>query len=207
MDSGGGIRIGSSVRTRQQVGVVGAVQVLESQRRLRWLAQRLSVRGWIVAAAVSLGVCLMAAIGSVALSGILVTLALVALAGAGLIGGVAALAMAGQARRMQMNAYVDRSRLLDERRRQMSALLETTSDGVSVAQAVSRLGWLEDAVVTTLKAMVDENEVIEDLDVESGAWVYRLSTPRLLAYESAELDVEHLTIAERAATVEAARRS
>ncbi len=206
MDSGGGIRTGRHVHARS-VGAGRHVQAVAGLQLVRWLAARWSVRGWYGAAAVALAVSVSAALGSVVLSGVLATLALVVIAGASLSTGIAALSIAALARRMELNVAGDRSRLLDERRRQITALLQDAPDGTSVTQAVHRLGWLEEAVVTTLKSMVDEHEVVEDLDVEAGVWVYRLASPGLLAYEPATLDAEHLTIAERAATVEVARRS
>ncbi len=69
-------------------------------------------------------------------------------------------------------------KLLAERSRRLRALLSepgVPAGGVTFEYLVRSSRWVQDAVLSTLLAMKNSGEVVEDLDLDTGQWVYRLS--------------------------------
>jgi hypothetical protein len=56
----------------------------------------------------------------------------------------------------------------------IAALLGTSTEPMTVERIAALLGWTEPAVVTGLGHLVRERRVQEDLDLDSGHWVYFL---------------------------------
>jgi hypothetical protein len=75
----------------------------------------------------------------------------------------------------------------------MARVVEVLDEGLSVEDVQRRLGWTEKAVVSTLHALVKDGRVVEDLDLENGHWIYRVSDTWALEFEVAA----PLTVAER----------
>lgn len=100
---------------------------------------------------------------------------------------------------------VDRSQpadsegLLNERKKRVLAVLSSNSEPLSVAELRLRLGWTEEALVTALAALVAEQQVIEDLDLETGHWNYGISHEHWLLGEEAR---STLSIADRVEAVD-----
>ena len=69
-------------------------------------------------------------------------------------------------------------KLLAERSRRLRSILsgpDIPGAGVTFEHLVRATRWVQDAVLSTLLAMKNSGEVIEDLDLDTGQWVYRLS--------------------------------
>lgn len=60
------------------------------------------------------------------------------------------------------------------RAERITAALSSYDDPLTVEAIEHNLGWTEVAVVTGLRSLVDQGNVVEDLDLESGLWTYRL---------------------------------
>jgi hypothetical protein len=58
----------------------------------------------------------------------------------------------------------------------IAALLSTAEVPLDVARIAGALGWTEDAVVAGLAYLVERARAQEDLDLETGCWVYALAT-------------------------------
>jgi hypothetical protein len=65
-----------------------------------------------------------------------------------------------------------RQALMHERSRRMHAMLQ--EGPATFERIVARLRWTEAAVLETLVFMKDEGLVVEDLDLDTGEWIYRL---------------------------------
>jgi len=64
--------------------------------------------------------------------------------------------------------------LVAVRAERIKAALSSYDDALTVEAIEHNLGWTEVAVVTGLRSLVDQGMVIEDLDLDSGLWTYRL---------------------------------
>jgi hypothetical protein len=63
-----------------------------------------------------------------------------------------------------------------ERRRRLATLISAGSlSGSTFEYLVRESRWMQDAVLSTLLEMKDRGEVIEDLDLDNGQWIYRNS--------------------------------
>lgn len=58
----------------------------------------------------------------------------------------------------------------------IAALLSTAVSPLGVERIAAALGWTEDAVVTGLGVLIERERVREDLDLDTGHWVYALAT-------------------------------
>jgi hypothetical protein len=65
--------------------------------------------------------------------------------------------------------------LLAERGRRVRRLLAELGQS-TFEQLLTRLRWVESALVQTLVAMKDAGQIVEDLDLDTGEWVYRLQS-------------------------------
>jgi hypothetical protein len=65
--------------------------------------------------------------------------------------------------------------LLAERGRRVRRLLGELGQS-TFEQLLSRLRWVESVLLQTLVAMKDAGQVVEDLDLDTGEWVYRLQS-------------------------------
>jgi hypothetical protein len=61
--------------------------------------------------------------------------------------------------------------VLLERSRRVQAVLEAGDQ--TFEQLLGRLRWTETALLETLVAMKDSGQIIEDLDLDTGEWIYR----------------------------------
>lgn len=85
-----------------------------------------------------------------------------------------------------------------ERRTRMLAMLERLQRPVSVETLQRKLQWTDEAILTTLRDLLANERITEDLDLESGHWVYQLND------ESVVLDHESpraLPVEERLETI------
>lgn len=58
----------------------------------------------------------------------------------------------------------------------IAALLSTAASPLGVERIAAALGWTEEAVVTGLGYLIERERVREDLDLDTGRWVYALAT-------------------------------
>ena len=58
----------------------------------------------------------------------------------------------------------------------VAAVLSTSDEPLTVEGLAVRLSWTEDAVVGGLKQLQQEGRLVEDLDLDTGHWNYRLTT-------------------------------
>jgi hypothetical protein len=86
-------------------------------------------------------------------------------------------------------------KLMENRARQIAALLSRAENPMTVEQIAAGLKWTEDASVTGLKLLVVRQEVTEDLDLNDGAYTYAL---RKLERELDAIDRKSTPIDERA---------
>lgn len=70
-----------------------------------------------------------------------------------------------------------RRALLHERSRRTAAVL--SQGAVTFDHLMTQLRWTEQALVETLAFMKEGNLVVEDLDLDTGEWVYRLQASEL----------------------------
>ncbi|MCA9707883.1 MAG: hypothetical protein KDK70_18670 [Myxococcales bacterium] len=68
------------------------------------------------------------------------------------------------------------STVIAERARRVSAVLSTTGEDFTFERLLDVLRWTEPALLETLVAMKEAGQLIEDLDLDTGEWVYRSQT-------------------------------
>jgi hypothetical protein len=71
----------------------------------------------------------------------------------------------------------ERRALLEERSRRVLPVL--SGGAATFAQLMTQLHWTEPALVETLGFMRDAGLIVEDLDLDSGVWIYRLQPAEL----------------------------
>lgn len=81
-----------------------------------------------------------------------------------------------------------------ERRKRVAALLQASKKPLSVEELQAQLEWTDQALLSTLQLMLRKELLKEDLDLDSGHWVYTLtstdrSPPALEEEESSSLTV------------------
>ncbi len=70
--------------------------------------------------------------------------------------------------------------VFEERGRRVRTLMSSSGGDWTFDRLRTRLGWTEQAVVTALLHLRDSGQIIEDLNLETGKWVYRLQDPDLV---------------------------
>ncbi|MBA2660898.1 MAG: hypothetical protein H0U74_01270 [Bradymonadaceae bacterium] len=124
-------------------------------------------------------------------------LALVPLPGLGVMA-ILALVLAQRARRRPVVG--SEAGVLTTRKARLLGLMSATQTHHRVEELQDALGWTAAAVVTTLQALVEEQQVVEDLDLETGHWNYLANSAQ---WQLDLADPRSLPIAERALALQA----
>ncbi|GEM_PF-2357176 len=66
-----------------------------------------------------------------------------------------------------------------ERSRRVRSVLERMNAALTYERLLSELRWTEVALLSALLHMKETGEIIEDLDLDTGEWIYRLQDPAL----------------------------
>ena len=78
------------------------------------------------------------------------------------------------------------SQVAIERRTRVFNLLSSADEPMTVERLQEELKWTEEALLSALRALLAQERITEDLDLDSGHWVYQLATaPLALNHESA----------------------
>lgn len=76
-------------------------------------------------------------------------------------------------------------RVLDERARRIRAFMEGEGPReFTFEEIMTATRWMQDAVVSALVHMKERGEVVEDLNLDTGQWVYRLQDRALMSGQS-----------------------
>ncbi len=183
---------GALVRT--QTGPLVVAETVGARGDLQRWAQRVPMAA---GAMISLGGIL------AGLGGLLAVFNPIGLAGAAIFGamitgggglfalGVAKLTGTGSAAPVSPGANTDPN-VLAERERRVRAVLERVGQA-TFEQLLAQLRWTQMAMLETLVQLKERGSIVEDLDLDTGEWVYRAQ------YDTAMGLAASLTLAERGA--------
>lgn len=168
---------------RIQVGTPGLVRAEEnaparSRADLRVWAERAPISSGAMVTT-GLGIAALGGIGALVVSGVgffgMLALSTMFTLGGGLAF-LGVLKRKGRARREEeeLKALPPASpaAVIAERSRRVSAVLDQHGD-LTFERLMAALRWTEGALLETLIAMKDAGQVVEDLDLDTGEWVYR----------------------------------
>jgi len=88
----------------------------------------------------------------------------------------------------------DASSVDQQRAQRLAAALSTAPGPVAIEEIAQVMRWTPQAVATGLKVLADRGEVVEDLDLETGHWIYVLASRQGV---SSTGSVEDISLEER----------